>query len=199
MGTWTRRTLGAALVATAGLFAPTAMAEAPRVTCTATLSGRRVLARSEVFAFLSEELDRLVRLGMAGKLEVELTLWKRRALWFNTRVDSARLTQVIAFTREGYALDGRTLPEGAQALKLDRVAWTLEDPPEKTDRFVIQVEVRLNVVTAASLGRMAAWLTRKEGGETDASLSTLTGPLLRSIAEDLSQRASGRCEVTPSN
>ncbi|NTX09182.1 hypothetical protein HUA76_00185 [Myxococcus sp. CA056] len=196
MGTRTRRTLGAALVAAAGLFAPGAWAEEPRVACTATLSGRRVLARSEAFSFLSAELDRLVRLGMAGKLEVELTLWKRRALWFNTRVDGARLTQVIAFTREGYMLDGRPLPEGPATLELDRVAWTLEARPEDGERLIVQVEVKLNVVTAASLGRMASWLSRTEGaGETDRS--TLTGTLLRTVAEDLSQKASGRCDVAP--
>ncbi|MCP3162851.1 hypothetical protein [Myxococcus qinghaiensis] len=196
MGKRTRRTLGAALVVAAGLFAPGARAEEPRVSCTATVSGRRVLARSVAFAFLSAELDRLVRLGMAGKLEVELTLWKRRSLWFNTRVDGARLTQVIVFTREGYVLDGRPLPEGPATLELERVAWTLEARPEEGERLIVQVEVKLNVVTAASLGRMASWLSRTDGaGETDRSV--VTGTLLRTVAEDLSQRASGRCDVTP--
>jgi hypothetical protein len=182
-------------VAAAGLLAPTAQAEEPRTTCAATLSGRRVVARAEALAFISPELDRLVRLGMAGKLEVELTLWKRRSLWFDGRVDGARLTQVLAFSRGGYVLDGRPLTGGPGALELERVAWTLEEPPEPGAVFVVQVEVRLHVVTAASLGRVASWLTQEKNATTEER-SGLTGTLLRSVAEDLSRAASGRCEVT---
>src|SRR6188768_2861012 len=105
-GTRAARRLGAAVVAAAGLVAPGAWAEEPRAACTATLSGRRVVARPQALAFLSPELDRLVRLGMAGRLEVELTLWRRRPLWFDARVDGSRLTQVLAYTREAYLLDG---------------------------------------------------------------------------------------------
>ncbi|MFP2911970.1 hypothetical protein ACLESD_44500 [Pyxidicoccus sp. 3LFB2] len=169
--------------------------EEPRATCSATLSGRRVVARPEALAFVSPELDRLVRLGMVGRLEVEVTLWKRRALWFNTRVDGTRLTQMLAFTRGGYVLDGRPLPEGPGALGLERVAWTLEERPEAGDRFVVQVEVRLHVVTAASLGRVASWLTQEKNAQGDEG-SSLTSTVLRSVAEDLSRGASGRCEAT---
>lgn len=183
------------LVAAAGLLAPRAHAEEPRAACTATLSGRRVVARAEALAFVSPELDRLVRLGMAGKLEVELTLWKRHSLWFDARVDGARLTQVLAFTRGGYVLDGRPLPDGPGALESERVAWTLDARPEVDERFIVQVEVRLQVVTAASLGRVASWLTQEQAPST-GERSGLTGTLLRSVAEDLARGASARCEVT---
>lgn len=188
------RRLGVALVATAGLLAPRAHAEEPRAACTASLSGRRVVARAEALAFVSPELDRLVRLGMAGKLEVELTLWKRRSLWFDARVDGTRLTQVLAFTRGGYVLDGRPLPEGSGTMESERVAWTLDARPEAEERFVVQVEVRLHVVTAASLGRVASWLTQDKDDKAEER-SGLTGTLLRSVAEDLSRSASGRCDV----
>ena len=191
---WGRR-LGAALVAAAGLLAPRTHAEEPRAACTAALSGRRVVARVEALSFVSPELDRLVRLGLAGKLEVELTLWKRRALWFDARVDGARLTQVLAFTRGGYVLDGRPLPAGPGAIESERVAWTLDERPEVEERFVVQVEVRLQVVTAASLGRVASWLTQEKTPPAEER-SALTGTLLRSVAEDLSRGASARCEVS---
>ncbi|WP_164007795.1 hypothetical protein [Pyxidicoccus trucidator] len=188
--------LGAALVAAAGLLAPMAHAEEePRASCSAILSGRRVVARPEAFAFISPELDRLVRLGMAGRVEVEVTLWRRRSLWFNARVDGTRLTQVLAFTRGSYVLDGRPLPEGPGALELERVAWMLEERPEAGDRYLVQVEVRLHVVTAASLGRVASWLTQEKSAQGEER-SGLTGTVLRSVAEDLSRGASGRCEVT---
>lgn len=188
------RRLGAALVAAAGLAAPAALAQEPRAGCTATLSGRRVVARPEALGFLSPELDRLVRLGMAGKLEVELTLWRSRSLWFDTRVDGTRLTQVLAFARDGYLLDGRPVAGAPGTLELERVAWSLDDAPEAGDTWWVQVEVKLHVVTAASLGRVAAWLTQgeKPAGE---ERSALTGTLLRSVAEDLSRGASGRCDV----
>lgn len=190
------RRLGAALVAAAGLLAPMARAEEePRAACSATLSGRRVVARPEAFAFVSPELDRLVRLGMAGRVEVEVTLFRRRSLWFDMRVDTTRLTQVLAFARGDYVLDGRPLPEGPGALELERVAWMLDERPEAGDRFVVQVEVKLHVVTAASLGRVASWLTQEKTAQGEEG-SGLTSTVLRSVAEDLSRGASGRCEVS---
>ncbi|RKH40120.1 hypothetical protein [Corallococcus sicarius] len=195
-GTGGRWRLAATLTASVGLLPSAVRADEARATCTATLSGRRVVVRPEARAFVSPELDRLVRLGMAGKLEVQLTLWRRRPLWFDARLDGAQLTQVLAFTRAGYLLDGRPLAEGVATLELERVAWTLEDRPEPGDRFVVQVEVRLQVVTAASLGRVAAWLTQgtPAGTEPDGR-SGLTATLLRSVAEDLAQGATARCEV----
>ncbi|WP_426749205.1 hypothetical protein [Myxococcus sp. Y35] len=190
-----RQRLGTALIAVAGLLAPAVRAEEPRVTCTATLSGRRVMVRPEAFHVISPDLDRLVRLGMAGKLEVELTLWRRNTVWFDARVDATRLTQVLAFAKGEYLLDGRPLPGGASALTLERVALTLEDRPEPDARFEVRISVRLQVVTAASLGRVAAWLTQGKQAPGDDGPS-LTGTVLRSVAEDLSRGASGRCAVT---
>ncbi|WP_404368816.1 hypothetical protein ACIHQR_05145 [Corallococcus coralloides] len=189
----TKRGQGAALAVAAGLLASGARAEEASATCTATLSGKRVMVRPEARAFISPELDRLVRLGLAGKLEVELTLWRRRAFWFDAHLDSARVTQVLAFTRDGYVLDGRELTGGVGTLELERVAWTLDARPGADEHFVVQVEVRLQVVTAASLGRMARWLTQ---GEASSSGTPVLGSLLRSVAEDLARQATGRCEVS---
>lgn len=189
------RGLGVAVLATVSLLASAASAEEPRATCTATLSGRRVVVRPEAHAFLTQELDRLLRLGMAGRLEVELTLLRRRKLWFDARVDSAQLTQVLSFTKGGYLMDGRKLPAGAATLELERVAWTLKEPPEPGDAFVVQVDVRLQVVTAASLGKVASWLTQGEPADTERS--AVTRNLLRTVAEDLTRHADGRCEVKP--
>lgn len=189
------RGLGAALVAAVGLLAPGARAEEARAQCAATLSGRRVVVRPEAQAFLTPELDRLLRLGLAGRLELELTLLRRRKLWFDEQVDSAKLTQVLSFSKGEYLLDGRPLPSGAPVLELERTAWTLKDPPEHGDAFVVQVNVRLQVVTTASLGKVATWLT--QGESTGNERSAVSRNLLRTVAEDLSRSASGRCEVGP--
>jgi hypothetical protein len=189
------RGLGAALIAAVGLLAPGARAEEPRAQCTATLSGRRVVVRPEAQSFLTSELDRLLRLGLAGRIEVELTLLRRRRLWFDEQVDSARLTQVLSYSQGGYLLDGRPLSSGATALELERTAWTLEAPPDSSESFVVQVTVRLQVVTASSLGKVASWLT--QGPSAEDERSTVTRNLLHTVAEDLTRRASGRCDVSP--
>lgn len=198
MGRWSgqARRLGAALLAVAALGASPVRAEEPRVACVATRSGRRVLVRPEALAFLSPELERLIRLGLAGKLEVTVTVLRQRRLWFDARVGETALTQVLAFSREdGFALDGRPLASGPASLELERVAWTLEEPPEPGAVFIARVEVRLQVVTAASLGKVAEWLTRGGRRETGAEDGTVTQNLLRTVAEDLTRRASGRCDV----
>jgi hypothetical protein len=178
-----------------GLLVPTAHADEPGARCTATLTGRRVVVRPEAHAFLTPDLDRLLRLGLAGRLEVELTLLRRRKLWFDSRVDSTQLTQVLSFTRGEYLLDGRPLSSGATTLELERAAWTLEQAPENSEALVVQVNVRLQVVTAASLGKVASWLT--QGEPTSTEDSAVTRNLLRSVAEDLSRSAVGRCAVSP--
>ena len=186
------------MIAAVGLLVPrVADADEPGARCTATLTGRRVVVRPEAHAFLTEDLSRLLRLGLAGRLEVELTLLRRRKLWFDARVDSAKLTQVLSFTRGEYLLDGRPLPSGAVTLELERTAWTLEQAPEPSEALVVQVNVRLQVVTAASLGKVASWLT--QGQPKEAEDSPVTRNLLRSVAEDLTRSAVGRCAVTPTS
>jgi hypothetical protein len=189
------RGLGAALVAAVGLLAPNAWAEEPRALCIATVSGRRVVVRPEAQAFLTPELDRLLRLGLAGRLEVELTLLRRRKLWFDAQVDATHFTQVLSFSQGGYLLDGRPMSPTAASLELERTAWTLEEPPESDDSFVVQLNVRLQVVTASSLGKVASWLTQGESAEDERS--AVSRNLLRTVAEDLTRHASGRCMVTP--
>jgi hypothetical protein len=195
-GTSLRRSLGAALVAALGLLAPMARGEEPpRVTCSASRVGRRVVVMPEALALVAPELERLMRLGLAGRLEVELTLLRRRPLWFSERMDAARLTQVLTYSAKegGWLLDGRPLAAGVGTLELERVAWTLEEEPEAEAAFVVEVGVRLQVVTAASLGKVTRWLT--QGEKTEAERSALTRGLLRTVAEDLSRRAEGRCSV----
>ncbi|XXF79271.1 hypothetical protein P2318_05820 [Myxococcaceae bacterium GXIMD 01537] len=178
------------------LCASTARAEEPRVTCVATRSGRRVVVRPRAEALLAPELERLIRLGLAGRLEVTVTLLQRRSLWFDARRGETTLTQVVGFSREeGFLLDGRALPTGPQVLDLERVAWTLEALVEPGEDLVARVEVRLQVVTAASLGKVASWLTR--GEEENAEGGALSQNVLRTVAEDLTRRARGQCNVAP--
>lgn len=196
-GTGTRlKRLTAALAVAVGLCTSWARAEEPRVTCTATRAGRRVLVRPEVSTLVAPELERLMRLGLAGRLELELELLRLRPLWFAEQVEGTRLTQVLVYVKEeGWVMDGRSLSEGLGVLELERVAWMLESEPEADTAFRVEVRVRLQVVTADSLGRVAAWLT--QGKRTEQERSALTQGLLRTVAEDLTRRAQGRCDVQP--
>ncbi|ATB39483.1 hypothetical protein CYFUS_004927 [Cystobacter fuscus] len=184
-------------LAVVGLLATSAGAEeAPRVDCVATRAGRRVVARSEALGLVAPELERLMRLGLAGRLEVELTLLRHRPWWFAERVETARLTLVLAYSarEQHWALDGRALAGGPGVLELERVAWTLTEEPAGESPWSVEVSVRLQVVTPASLGRMARWLT--QGEQTEEERSALTRGLLLSLAEDLTRGAQGRCTVT---
>jgi hypothetical protein len=175
------------------LWAFTAHAEEPRVTCTATRSGLRVLVRPEAHAFIDAQLDRLLRLGLAGRLELTVTLLRRRPAWFDARLAEQQLTEVLSFDeRSGrYVLSGRTLSAGPQALALERTALQLPEAPDADALLEVELDVRLQVVTIASLGRMAAWLTQSE------ARSAVSENLLRTVAEDLQRRARNRCRVTP--
>jgi hypothetical protein len=197
-GRRTGRRRFAALMAGAGLLASAVRAEEPRVACTATQAGRRVVVRPEVAQLVAPELERLMRLGMAGQLEVELSLRRRRFLWLDERLEGAQLTHVLAFMgkEEGWVLDGRPLSSAPRLLELERVAWTLEREPESSRPLVVEVRVRLQVVTAASLGRVAQWLTEQGGSGEDRS--ALARRLLLTVAEDLTRQAVGQCTVEPS-
>ena len=67
--------------------------------------------------------------------------------------------------------------------------------PSRGDSFVVQVNVRLQVVTASSLGKVATWLT--QGESTEDERSAVSRNLLRTVAEDLTRGASGRCDARP--
>ncbi|MBF5045171.1 hypothetical protein FGE12_22395 [Aggregicoccus sp. 17bor-14] len=170
-----------------------AHAEEPHVTCTAQRTGTRVLVRPEARAFIDAELDRLLRLGLAGRLEVGLVLLRRRPAWFDARLAEQHLTEVLRFDESTgrYELSGRPLSEGPAALQLERAALELESPPAPDAVLEVELDVRLQVVTRASLGRMASWLTQSE------TRSAVTENLLRTVADDLQRRARARCRVQP--
>ena len=184
------RVAGAAVALTLALSS-VAHAQEPSATCTATRTGTRVLVRPQAHAFIDAELDRLLRLGLAGKLELTVTLLRRRPAWFDARLVKQQLTEVLSYDEGAgrYRLSGRPLPEGPAALPLGRTALQLEQLPDADALLEVELDVRLQVVTSASLGRMAAWLTQSE------TRSAVSENLLRTVAEDLQRRARARCRV----
>lgn len=164
----------------------------PRAACSAVRAGRRVVVRPEARDFVDAELARLVRLGLAGKLELTVTLVRARPLWFDERLARVQLVQQLTWSeRDGWALDARGLPDGPALLPLERVA--LDAPRDATGGLHVDVEVRLQVVTAQSLGRVAQWLTGGREGERSA----VADDLVRRVAEDLARSARARCLLAP--
>ena len=196
-----------ALAAALAFAAPAARAEGPEARCSATRVGRRVVVRSEALRFVDAELARLVRLGLTGRVEVELTLYRRRSVWFDARLAAPeRLRQALTWEARTGALllDGRPVPAeagGEALLPLERVAFTLDADVREGEDLRVRVAVRLQVVTAQSLGRVAAWLTQRgraareaeEAGEEDG----VRQGLVATVAEDLTRSAKGVCEVGP--
>ena len=116
---------------------------------------------------------------------------RRRPAWFDARLAEQQLTEVLSYDEASgrYRLSGRPLPEGPASLPLGRTALLLEQPPDADALLEVELDVRLQVVTSASLGRMAAWLTQSE------TRSAVSENLLRTVAEDLQRRARARCRV----
>jgi hypothetical protein len=179
-----RRKLAVALLLLAGA------AKAQEVACKAVLAGTRALVDATIHGLLDQELLRIVKLGVSGRLTVETSVVRRRQLWFGRVV--ATTTREIPLTwseeRGVFELDGRALAD-PEHVSLERISLSLG---EADDPRIYEVEVvtRLVVVTSGSLGRVADLLA----GESD---SPLARTLLGAIANDLTRSANGACRVQP--
>ncbi len=165
--------------------------EGPRATCRATLVGGRVLVDVELAGFLDPELLRLVRLGLEGRLSFEVSVVRRRRLWFDAPVETQSKVASLRASRATGKLwmnDRREVQDPA-FLALERVALHVGAEPEET--YGVEVTARLQVVTASSLDRLAGWISGRGGEEKRA----LPHNVLQAVAEDLSRVASGRCEA----
>jgi hypothetical protein len=177
--------LSIALFGAAGV----ARAESPTVRCQGRVSRDRAVLRLEVERLLDPELTRLVRLGLRGRLRVEMTLFRRRRLWFDERVGKVERTLAVSFTRGKVVIDGARV-EGGKVM-LEPLALWLTEAAEPDARYGIDAEARLEVVTAESLGRVADWIAGGEGSRPGA----VSKNLLAGLASDLERRAQGGCAV----
>jgi hypothetical protein len=177
----------AALIVGALLFSPFA-AGAASASCRAALAGTRALVGLTLEGLLDHDLLRLVRLGLAGKLSIEVTVVRRRFL-LGSNVARAVLELELRWSEaEGLLLDGRPVRD-PEHLSLERIALAL---PEGLDPTALEVETRaeLRVVTAQSLTDVARWIAGDDR-------STLSKNLIGAVADDLTRSADARCPVTP--
>ena len=179
-----RRKLAVALLMVAGA------AKAQEVACKAVLAGTRALVDATVHGLLDQELLRIVKLGLAGRLTVEASVVRRRQLWFGRVVaaTSREIPLIWSEERGAFELDGRALTD-PEHVPLERIALSLGEA-EDPRAYEVEVVTRLVVVTPGSLGRVAGLLA----GESE---SPLARTLLGAIANDLVRSANGTCPVQP--
>jgi hypothetical protein len=186
-----RRRLGRALLAALLLLSAPALAEGPaRVFCRAERAGQRALVQVTALDLFDRDLLHLVRLGQAGRIELEAVLYRRRRLWFDERRTADRHTTVVSWSRkrQGFLVDGAP----GEPARLVFPPLTLA-PVDEAPAYVA-VTVRLEVVTAGSLVQVARWLVRGEGSE-GPDPSALGRSLLSQVASDLARTAVSRCAV----
>jgi len=188
------------LVLAAAAPALAAARDPPSVTCSARLAGHRVLVNSTLAGFFDPDLLRLVRLGMVGRLDVEVALQRKRFFLFAEAHASERYLATLSYDEraEEFRIDGRGVGGEPQSLTLDRVMLTLRASPPAGAQSV-RVAARLEVVTASSLLQLARFFGGREkekpAAEPEGEGSGLSGLLVKSLLQDLARSASGTCAL----
>lgn len=180
------------------LSAGSASADGPRsplARCSALLANGRALVDVAADHLLSDDLVRLVRLGMTGRLEIQVTLIRRQPFWFDAVVlEERRQLEVTALVAgKGLLLDGTRELREVDRLELDRLVLRPrpEVLPEEVDRYRVEVKLRFQVITATSLQQVARWIASGDQEEQGA----VSRRLLDAVASDLTREASARCDV----
>ena len=162
---------------------------APSVDCRAEAAGARALVTIDVQELFDTQLLRLVQLGMVGRLRVEAALYRRRPLWFDARVADLRREFGIGWSAEESSLfvDGKraTTSRAEQRMQLPVLSLL---PEGGSAGDYVEVNLRLEVVTASSLGEVARWVVR--GGDNEVPRA-----LVNYLAADLARKAACRCPV----
>jgi hypothetical protein len=164
----------------------------PAASCRAERAGQRALVATEVIELLEPGLRRLVELGLVGRLRVEAALYRRRPLWFDQRVAEQVRDHGIGWSRtdrtlllDGQRMDPAALARGRMTLPF----LSLLPGRFRSGDHYVEINLRLEVVTSASLGEVARWLV------DDADRSVVPRALVDYLAADLARTSSCRCEV----
>ena len=189
----------------AGLVPVSPARAAVGVQCKVERAGERALVSVTLADVLDADLQRLVELGLAGRLRVEVNLHRRRAFWFDAQVGQDVRQSVLQWSRQrsSMLLDGQVVDP--RRLTLPFVLRPRRGGLDEGEHHV-DVAVRLEVVTASSLGAVARWLAagrpgtsgRREGDDDDqAATPILPRALAGALAADLARTARGRCTLPP--
>lgn len=170
--------------------------EAPQASCNARLAGRRVLVTATLESFFDADLLRLVRLGLAGRLDVDIALLRKRFMLFSEAEASQRYQAVVSYDDKSqeFRIDGRGVGSELRRVALDRMTLALRAPPAEGPQS-IRVAARLDVVTASSLLQVARWIGGREKGKEGEEDSGFSGLIVKSLLQDLARSASTTCAL----
>lgn len=187
------RAAAAFALALAALASPRARADEPSASCQAHLAGGRALVSVTLGGFLDPELLRLVRLGLDGRLRVSAIVYRDRGLWFDAREGEQQRSARLSFARARgrFLLDGREV-EPRRPIALEPLSVWLDRAPRAGERHHVDLEVRLEVVTTQSLGRVATWIADPED-RRDRAPGLLSRNLLATVAGDLERVGAATC------
>ncbi len=186
-----RKRLALLALALAVGWAGLSFAQDPRASCHASVAGGRVVVDVELEGFLDKELLRLIKLGLEGRLSLEVAVVKRRRFWFDAPVEVQSKVASLRYTRSTGKLfmDGRREVVNPALLALERVALRVGADPEET--YGVEVTARLQVVTAQSLDKLAEWISNRRQREA----TPVPRNVLQAVADDLARGASAQCDA----
>jgi hypothetical protein len=169
-----------------------AIAGPPRAGCRVTFSENRALVDIELTDFFDPELLKLVRLGLEGKIQLELSVVRPRAAWFDEKVGEERTELAVRYDkpRRKYRLDHRRDLNDPNRFWVERLAVRLGNG-ERAVEYRVELRAALEVVTPKSLNQVADWIAigRKPGGG-----SVLSRTLVDRITGDLQRKVEAQCE-----
>lgn len=183
-----------------------------QVGCQAERAGQRALLQIVVAELFDRELLRLVELGLEGRLHIEAALYRRRRFWMDARVAESQHVFTIAWSKpeRRFLLDGRAITS-PRRFNLPRQSLRPADESLQQASHYVEIALRLEVITASSLGQVARWMVSRPGQPTaepdpaaqpapnqaEASGTVLPRALVNYLAADLARTARGRCPVGP--
>jgi hypothetical protein len=169
----------------------------PTATCQARRTSDRVVASLELRQILDAETQRLLQLGMKGRLRVEASVVRRRLGLFEQTVGTATSEAVLAAgaDKHGLLVNGRLQADASGPITLERVAVRLSGRERPDEALTFRATIQLRVVTVESLSKVAAWVT--DSSQEDASSSLVTRALLSAVADDLTRTVECSCSTPP--
>lgn len=197
-----RRFPGARFVACAlvglGTIALAVRGDAAEARCRCRIAGNRAETTIEVQGLVDAELERLIRLGLAGRVRWELELVRKRWLWVEQPVAELSVESTIRFSeaRRVFVVEGIGEIPDLSHLSLHTADLRLEPRPAAKARHELRVRARLQVITVESLARVASWMVDGEEQEGEGpSSSWATRSLLAAVSNDLQRVVSASCRA----
>jgi hypothetical protein len=185
---------------TLGIVASAVQGAAAEAWCRCQLAGNRARASIEVQGLVDPELERLIRLGLTGRVRWELELSRKRWLWVEQRVAGLTVESAIRFSagRRVFVIEGVGEVPDLSRLRLDTADLRLDVPYAPDGRYELRIRARLQVITVDSLARVASWMVdaEKDEGEERPSSWAARG-LLAAVSNDLQRTATTTCRPAP--